>query len=139
MEQSMTTRNSLITDVWTSLRALPTWVIVWMNFILVPANVASLFFLDQPMGIWVAVLAIGGMLPNLGVIAYDRGISKLMSIPHLIPWTLLVGLILFARPEGSETYSTYLWVLLAIDLFSLCFDYPDAIKWLKGDRAVAGR
>jgi len=110
-----------------------------MNFILVPTNVASLFFLDQPMGVWVAVLAIGGMLPNLGVIVYDRGISKLMAIPHLIPWTLLVGLILFARPEGSETYSTYLWILLAINVFSLCFDYPDAIKWLKGDRAVATR
>jgi len=138
MNDATATKNSLIVDVWTSFRSLPTWVIIWMNFILVPTNVASLFFLDQPMGVWIAILAIGGMVPNLVVIFYDRGISKLMAIPHVIPWTLLIGLILFTRPEGSAVYSTYLWVVLVIDVISLCFDYPDAIKWIKGDRAVAG-
>jgi len=110
-----------------------------MMFLLMPANVASLFFLDQPMGTWIAILALGGMLPNLPILAYERGFSKLLAIPHLISWTLLVGLILLARPEASGIYKGYIWVVLVIDTISLFFDYSDAFKWITGQRKVAGR
>ena len=76
---------------------------------------------------------------NLPVMLYDRGFSKLMAFPHLIPWTALVVLILFYRPEATGLYATYLWVLLGANVISLLFDYPDALSWLRGSRKVAGR
>lgn len=139
MSKTMPSQSSLIADLWASFSALPTWVKIWMMFLLMPANMASLFFLDQPMGTWIAILALGGMLPNLPVLAYERGFSKLLAIPHLISWTLLVGLILLARPEVSGIYKGYVWGVLVIDTISLFFDYSDAFKWITGQRKVAGR
>lgn len=132
-------RNTLIMDVYTSYRALPGWVQIWVMFFLMPVNMASLFFINQPMGLWVAVLANIAMMLNLPVMLYDRGFSKMMALPHIIPWTALVGLILFARPQASGLYDIYLWVLLGTNTVSLLFDYPDAHKWFHGDRAVAGK
>ena len=139
MPQTKLIINSLIVDIWTSFLALPAWVRIWMLLVLAPINMASLFFLDQPMGGWITVLALGGMFPNLGIVVYERGLSRLTAILHIIPWTLLVGLLLFARPESSGIYDGYLWGLLVCDIVSLIFDYPDALKWIKGQRKVVGR
>ncbi|MBL4807267.1 MAG: hypothetical protein JKY31_08260 [Rhodobacteraceae bacterium] len=127
----------MIRDIYASFRALPVWVQVWVALILVPVNAAALLFITEPSGVWIAILAVGAMLPNLGVMAYDRGFSKLMALPHLLPWSVLVSWLLFFRPEAFGAYAIYLWVLLAIDAVSLGFDFPDAGKWIKGDRAVA--
>lgn len=124
-------------EIWRSFRSLPAWVQIWVAFLLVPINMTAVFFLDQPSGIWIAVLAIGAMMMNLPIMVYDRGFSKLMAFPHLVPWTILVLWIAFARPAGSAAYDTYLWVLLAINVISLGFDFPDAAKWLQGDREPA--
>jgi len=85
----------------------------------------------------IAFLANIGMLLNIPVMIYDRGVSKLMSIPHLIPWTALVLIILFNRPEATGLYDTFLSALLIINIISLVFDYVDSMKWIKGDRAIA--
>lgn len=130
---------NLLTDCWTSFRAMPVWVQIWVACLLVPINMASLFFLSEPMGIWVALLANIAMMLNLPVMLRDRGFSKAMALPHIIPWTILVALLIFARPEATGLYASYLIVLLIADTISLAFDYPDALKWLRGDRAVAGR
>ena len=130
-------KSNIFVDVFNSLRALPFWVQIWVFIILVPVQVASLLFLSEPLGVWIAILAILGMMPNIFIILYERGFSKLMSIPHLLPWTGLVLLIIFARPEGSAGFEVYLWVLLVITFISLIFDYIDALKWWKGDRSVA--
>lgn len=134
-----TASNSILADCWTSFRALPTWVQVWVAFLLMPINMLSLAFLSEPMGIWIALLANTAMMLNLPVMLSDRGFSKAMALPHLIPWTILVALLIFARPEATGAYAIYLTVLLAADVISLAFDYPDALKWLRGERAVAGR
>ena len=132
-------QSSLVADIWQSFRSLPGWVQIWMAFILVPVNIASIAFIGEPLGLWVAVLANIAMLPNLPVMLYERGFSKLMAVFHLVPWTLLLLLILVTRPALSDAYGAYLWLLFAVDLVSLAFDYPDTLKWLRGDRAVAGR
>lgn len=132
-------QRSLILDIWQSYRSLPAWVQIWVAFVLVPVNIASLAFIEQPLGLWVAVLAIIAMLPNLPVMFYERGFSKLMALPHLIPWTLLLLLILVIRPPLTDLYGYYLWVLFAVDFISLALDYPDTVKWLRGDRTVSGR
>lgn len=127
----------MLTEIWKSFRAMPAWVQIWVAFLLVPINMASIFFIDQPSGVWIVILAIGAMMLNIPVMLYDRGFSKLMAFPHLIPWTILVIWIAFAHPVGSAGYDSYLWILLITNIISLGFDYPDALKWWNGDRGVA--
>jgi len=130
-------KPNIITAIWRSFRAMPAWVQVWVALVLVPVNMTSLFFFNQPMGLWIIFLANIAMILNVPVMLYDRGFSKMMALPHLIPWTILVGILLFARPEATGAYDTYLWVLLGTNIISLLFDYLDAIKWMKGDRQPA--
>jgi len=125
-------------DIWRSYRSLPLWVQIWVVGILVPVNSAALFFIFQPSGIWVAILAIGAMLPNIPIMLYERGLSKRMAFPHLIPWSILVLWLVIAMPQGSAAYGVFLWILLVVNAISLGFDIPDALKWHKGDRRVAG-
>ncbi|MDU8926130.1 hypothetical protein RXV86_01905 [Alisedimentitalea sp. MJ-SS2] len=127
----------LITEIWGSFRAMPFWVQVWVALILVPVNMASLLFLTQPGGLWVAFLANIAMILNLPILIAERGFSKRMALPHLPFWTVLVLWLLLARPEAQGGYATYLWLVLIVDVISLGFDYPDAWKWWQGDRAVA--
>lgn len=139
MSNQTKTQNNVFVDIWTSLRALPLWVQIWTMFILAPINMASLFFLEQPLGKWVAFLAIIAMLPNIPLMLKDRGFSKVMGVPHTIPWTILVLMLIFFRPSGSAGYNVYLWLLLVINAISLPFDYTDSWQWFRGNRAVAGR
>lgn len=125
----------LIADIWQSFRSQPLWVQLWMAFILVPVNMASLAFVDQPMGGVVAFLAIIAMLPNVAIMFIERGFGRAMAVPHLLPWTALVLLILFARPEGSQAYGIYLWAVLVVDGISLLFDYPESWQWWQARRA----
>ena len=85
MSEATTPKSNLFIEIWNSFRALPLWVQLWMVVILMPINFASLFFLGEPQGGLIAFLAIFGMLPNMVIMIYDRGLSKLMAFPHLIP------------------------------------------------------
>ena len=131
--------TTYIVPIWKSFRAIPLWVQIWVAFLLVPINMASLFFLTEPMGGLIAVLAVGAMALNLWPMLIDRGFSKKMALPHLLPWTALVLILIFTPPEATGAYATYLWVLLITDLISLAFDYPDAISFMRGNREVSGR
>ncbi len=128
----------LFFDIWSSFRALPLWVQFWVAIVLAPINMAMVFFIDQPMGMLIAILATIAIAPNIIVIIMERGFSKLMAFPHLLPWSILIVILLFYRPEGSQQYQMALWALLIINSISLLFDYPDAYKWWKGDRKIAG-
>jgi len=129
----------LTKEIWQSFRALPLWVQLWMALWLVPVNAASLLFLDQSMGVWIALLAAGAVAMNGPVLLIQRGFSKGMALPHLVPWGLLVLILIFAWPDARGAYEVYLWLLLVTNLVSLGFDIPDAIRWIKGDRMIAGK
>ena len=127
-------------DIWQSFRRMPLWVQIWVAVILVPVNAASIFFVTQPMGVWIAILAIGGMAPNLIVMAVERGFSRTMALPHVVIWTPLVILLVMmltgaASLEGG--YRMFLILLLVVDVISLGFDYFDTVKWWKGVREIA--
>lgn len=136
-ETMKTEKSNILVAAWASFRAMPTWVQIWVGLWLMPVNMASLFFIGGEKGILIAFLANIAMMLNLPVMLLDRGFSKAMALPHIIPWTILIGILLFARPEASGMYDTYLTVLLVTNIISLLFDYPDAIKWFGGDRAIA--
>lgn len=137
--QPQQSSSGLLMDIWRSFRALPTWVQMWVMLILAPANMASAVFWNEPLGVWITILTYAAMMLNMPIMVKDRGFSKLMALPHLIPWTILVAIILFARPEATGAYDIYLWIILAVNTISLLFDYPDAVMWWRGDRAVARR
>jgi hypothetical protein len=139
MSNSSEKSSSLMSDIMTSFLALPHWVNVWLLVVLGPVNMASLFFLSQPEGPLIASLVVAGMVLSLIPVPFERGLSKLTAVGHLLPWTILILHIFFARPDVDGIYDIYLTVLAVVNTISLAFDYPDSYKWLKGDRAVAGR
>lgn len=124
---------------WASFRRLPGWVQVWVVLILVPVNLAPLAFLGWPGVGLVAVLSVGGMLPNAVLIWVERGFSRAMALSHVLIWTPLVALLAWRLWGGVEDPALawlYLAVLL-VDALSLGFDWVDAWRWWRGDRAVA--
>ncbi|WP_231703946.1 hypothetical protein [Cochlodiniinecator piscidefendens] len=127
----------MVNDVWQSFRRIPIWVQIWIVVILVPVNLWSLTYFEQPGGAAIALLAVGGMLPNVGIMAWERGLSKLMSLPHLVVWGPLIFVILFTMPNAEPKYLKFLYLLLMVDLLSLGFDVVDFRKWLRGDRSIA--
>lgn len=129
----------MIGEIWASFRRLPAWVQIWVAVILAPVNLVTLAFLDQPNGVWIAALAILGMAFNLPIMLTERGLSKMMSLPHLVFWTPLVLVIVATLLGGAVSggFWTFLVILLVIDVISLAFDYRDAWAWWTGDRAVA--
>lgn len=131
MTAGFRTSTNALQEIWLSFCALPVWVRIWVALILVPVNMASLFFLDKPIGLWVALLANIAMLANLPIILYERGFTKTMALPHLIPWTILVCMLLFARPAATGAYDRYLYILLTVDIISLLFDYADSFAWFR--------
>ena len=112
-----------------SYNSLPTWVKIWMNFILGPINLASLAFLNQPSGALIAALAIGGMVLTVAIVIASAGFSKLAAAGHLLPWIPLVFMLAFARPEGGELYQIFLTLLLTVNVISLVFDLNDLRQW----------
>lgn len=130
----------LFLEIWSSMRRMPLWVQIWMFFVLVPVNFAAVFFLAEPYGLLVACLAIGGILPNLPIMAWTRGFSSLMALPHIVIWTPLVIMIawLLSSFDGLSSYFVgYLLLLFIVDGISLAFDYPDFWKWWNGERENA--
>ena len=118
----------LAIDIWASFRRLPGWVQLWIVVILVPVNAASVFFLAEPGGGMFAALAIGGMVPNVFIVLFERGFSKLMSLPHVLIWSPLV---VYAAGFLADTalvfgsWRIYLGVLLVVNMINLAFDYVD--------------
>ena len=117
-------------SVMESYNGLPTWVKVWMNFILGPINLATLFFLNEPSGTLIATLAIGGMALVVALVVITGGFNKVVAAGHILPWVPLVLMIAFANPGGSEIYQTFLMVLLVINSISLAFDLNDVRLWV---------
>ena len=130
-----------IASIWRSFRALPGWVQIWVAVILGPMNLAGFAFLEAPQAGTVIALSLIGMAPNLWFMWVERGFSKIMALPHLLPWTaqviwLLAVMLSETAPGGA--FGAYLWALTGVNTLSLAFDYPDALKWWRGDRAIAG-
>jgi len=125
-----------------SFQSLPIWVRVWVAAILIPINLLPFFFLDTATGQAAAVAAIFVTLTNVPIMLRERGMSRLMSVPHLIAWIpLLVFLIQhLLRPPALANGEWLLAVgLVAINGLSLLFDAVDSWRWWRGERGVPGQ
>jgi len=131
-------QQSLFADIWHSTKALPTWVQVWLGVFLLPPICATLFFLDEPMGTTIAFLALLGVLPNMPIMLGERGFTKLMALPHILPWLAMNYLIVAQWPNAEGAYAVMLWSLAIVTSISIVFDINDLTIWVKGDRSVVG-
>ena len=124
-------------ELYQSFLSLPVWVKIWMLGILIPVNMIGLLFLGHEVGVWIAILGLAGMIPNLFVMYFEKAFSKTMAVSHIIPWTALViylGLKLAKGevPEGNIYYAV--WAVLIVDSISLLFDYKETREWFQERR-----
>ena len=122
-------------EIWQSFRRLPLWVQIWVALILIPVNLVPFVLFLQGTPGWglIALLSVGGMALNLPIMLMERGFSRTMALPHVVLWTPLVLLLIGRLEEGGALVA----LILLVDVVSLAFDYVDAVKWWRGDRAVA--
>lgn len=133
--------QSRLLDCHHSFHALPLWVRLWVAGILIPVNVLPFFRLDTETGRWAALAALLVVATNLPIMLIERGMSRLMSVPHLIAWIpLLVWLLLRinTEPPLAGWEQALALALIAVNGLSLVFDLIDTLRWLRGERAVPG-
>lgn len=127
-----------------SFQSLPTWVQVWVGLILIPINVVPFFMLGTWTGNVAAIASLVVAATILPIMWLERGMSKLMAIPHLLAWIPLeIALALRVMGHAGTTPMTaheYLALLLIMGVngISLWFDTLDALRWCQGDRSISG-
>lgn len=135
--------NERFRQSWHSFRRLPLWIQVWVGWILIPVNAAAFFLLDQDVGKVTAIAAAFVVATNVPIMLRERGLSKLMSLPHLFAWIpLLILLVARLNDQSGAAPMTafaqiYATIVIGVNGISLIFDVVDSWRWLRGDRAVA--
>ncbi|MDX8354515.1 hypothetical protein [Cognatiyoonia sp. IB215182] len=133
---------SRLVDAFRSLNAAPIWVQIWVWSFLAPVNMASFVFYgftNHPLPGWIALGFMFVLLSNMSIVLYERGISKITSLPHLIPWVPLqiyAGYWLFVWGDLSPSLAVYAWAYFVIIGISNVFDLYDTYRWVRGERAI---
>ncbi len=132
-------------QIWHSFRSLPLWVQIWVLAVLVPVNTTPFFLLDTWTGRAAAAAARFVLLTNAPIMYYYAGMSRLMSVPHLLAWmpleiALALRILGDVGPEPISDAELHLaWALLLVNGVSLVFDFIDSWRWIAGQREVPGR
>lgn len=136
--------NPRLAKIWHSWRSLPVWVQVWVGFVLIPVNVFPFFMLDSWSGRVGAVAALFVVVTNVPIMWAAAGMSRAMSLPHLLAWIPL-EIALALRVAGavgnlppSTTELALAFALLIVNGISLAFDAIDSWRWLRGQQEVPG-
>lgn len=138
---------SLIRRIGLSWLSMKPWVKTWL-FFLNGVFLAALLFPAQPLTLWVLAgyVASGPLLA--GMMAWQGGLTRLLGLAHLIPWTPLVVYLTLrltgdaVGPQiGHATHGNlYPWVLILLVTVMAClaFDVYDVVRWIRGERFVLG-
>ena len=128
-------------DGFRSLRAAPLWVQVWVWAFLLPINLASFFVYGKtghPFPGWAAIGFVFVLLVNVTLVIQERGISKLTSLPHLVPWVPLQiwsGVLIFTSDASLDpVVLAFAWVYFVVIGISNLFDVFDTWRWFRGER-----
>ena len=115
-----------------------------MGFVLIPVNVLPFFLLDTWSGCAGAVAALFVVVTNVPIMWAAAGMSRAMSLPHLLAWVPLeIALALRVCGAAGSLPPSAVELALAIALLlvngiSLVFDTIDSWRWLRGQRDVPG-
>jgi hypothetical protein len=123
-----------------ALAQQPQWVQIWVNLmaaILVGSFITLLFSRATRRDALVILLV---NIPTVLLLQWmyaQLGYVRLLGLPHIIFWTpLAVYLVLRLRdPAIVAPFRQVIWLLLAMMLISLTFDYTDVARYLLGERA----
>lgn len=123
---------------WRSFRRLPGWVQVWVGCVLVPVNVTGLLFWEYPAGRWIGLAALVVFVINYLIMLVESGMSRLMSVPHILVWGPLEIALLYSMWLGSLELEILVFTatVVIINGISLVFDLRDFWLWTKGDREI---
>ena len=117
---------------------------MWVGCVLIPVNVLPFLALDTWSGRAGAVAALFVVATNVPIMWAAGGMSRAMSLPHLLAWIPL-EIALALRVSGavgslplSTTELALALVLLLINGISLIFDAIDSWRWCRGQRGVSG-
>jgi hypothetical protein len=133
--------SSRLVDCGRSFLALPRWVQLWVAAVLVPVNALPFWFLDTPTGRAAAAASVFVVLTNVPIMLVERGMSRLMSVPHLLAWVPLLPYLAARLSFGSPlpwSESLLALALLVVNGISLVFDTLDTWRWGCGQRAIPG-
>ncbi len=131
-------------QIWHSFRSLPGWVQAWVGFVLIPVNVLPFLLLDTWSGRAGALAALFVVATNVPIMWAASGMSRAMSLPHLLAWIPLeIALVLRVSGAVGSLPPSMIELALAITLLlvngiSLVFDAIDSWRWLRGQRNVTG-
>ncbi|MHB0954352.1 MAG: hypothetical protein ACYC10_20855 [Allorhizobium sp.] len=127
--------------IWVSLSGLPLWVRLWL-VVLALTNMSSVALLGTDSGRWTAAafMAVGAF--NMPMVYIQGGLTRLLSVPHIIWIPLLFHLIrkLFvdhAIAPGSHEY-IFAAMVIVVNGLSLLFDALESWRWLVGRREILG-
>lgn len=129
-------------DCAVSFQSLPRWVRAWVLAVLIPVNAAPFFLLDTPSGRAAALASLIVVAGNVPIMLRERGMSRLMAVPHFIAWVPLIVYLIEMRshaPFGTLSEAVLAWVLIVINMISLGFDGFDLVRWWRGERAIPGQ
>jgi hypothetical protein len=129
-------------DCGRSFRSLPLWVQIWVVLFLVPVNAAPFLLFDTHIGRIGVVSTLLILLTNVPIMLVERGMSRLMSVPHLLIWIPLIGLLAWQLQSAatlSTSERTLAWALIGFNGISLGFDVLDSWRWWQGARDVPGQ
>lgn len=130
-----------------SFRSMKTWVQVWL-VLLHALFVAALAFVEYPSARWILIGWLASM-PLIGVfMVVQRGLTRLLAVAHLIPWTpLWVYLVLRLttdvagpRVAAAQEPALFGYLVAMVVALGVClaFDVIDTIRWIRGERYVMG-
>ena len=116
----------------------PTWVLVWVNFMVGVLALAIPFSFSYREARWILLGVVCGMLGTIG--AYSLfGYTRLLGLGHILFWS--PTLIYIVTVRGWKTYHKTLfsrWLILAAFVLgiSLAFDVVDLLRWILGERGA---
>lgn len=129
---------------WMAIR----WPVkIWL-FFLNAVFLAAFLFWPRPLTKWILLAYLASAPLLLLFMVFQRGLTRLLGVAHLIPWIPLV-LYLSVRlttdtlgPRIVYTHSpyrfTYVVCLLGTVGVCLLLDVRDLVRWIRGERYVLG-
>jgi hypothetical protein len=119
--------------------ALPLWVKLWL-FALNAIFLVALVFVPSTMArvVLISYVASGPVL--LAFAFYGGGLSRIMGIGHLLPWTPMLIWLPFHMADGAlgPDARAYAGALIPVCAACLAFDVFDVWRWCRGERGIIG-
>lgn len=134
------THRQRVVRIATSIRLLPLWARLWIVLVVVPVNAAGFFMLHTASGWAITIAALFVLTSNAALLWHRAGTSRLLSIPQLIAWVPLLGL-LVARLVGGwgpDNLEAQEWALAVMAVMAttvtLFFGVVESWRWWHGER-----